>query len=185
MQEKATKITVDFVGFLGLFSNNNEDYAGAILVTDDQGIPLEFRYTEKVKPTELQKTLYGKTLLTNIGVSLCGVPLIQAIETRPNFVLVNNEILLNVRKNSRFPVIFIKSFSNDNVHSITTDDVIAWENQQKNQNGQLPLQYTTFPTYEAELAMVKEALTSLSSNFNLFEPFQRIEKALETVAQGK
>lgn len=185
MQEKATKITVDCVGFLGLFSNNDEDYAGAILVTDDQGIPLEFRYTEKVKPTELQKTLYGKTLLTNIGVSLCGVPLIQAIETRPNFVLVNNEILLNVRKNSRFPIIFLKHFSNSNDHSINAADVIEWENQKNNKNEQIPFQYTTLPSFEADLAKVMDSIAYLSSGFNLFEPFQRIEKALEAITKSK
>ena len=54
----------------------------------------------------------------------------------------------------------------------------------KNQNGQLPLQYTTFPTYEAELAMVKETLTSLSA-ISIYLSLSKNRKTLETVAQGK
>ena len=83
------------LGFLTLSSTQNQDgYLGAILITDVQGVPKEFRCTHPVKPTTIQKPLYGNTLEPYIGVDLCGVPLISSISNKPSLILVNNEYLL-------------------------------------------------------------------------------------------
>ena len=66
-----------FLGFLALYeTSGNEGYLGAILVTNNQGVPQEFRCTHPVKPTNIQKPLYGNTLEPYIGITLCGAPLI-------------------------------------------------------------------------------------------------------------
>ena len=68
----------DLIGFLALYETSPRDgYLGAILITDLQGVPQEFRCTHPVKPTALQKPLYGNTLEPYIAVDLCGIPLIQ------------------------------------------------------------------------------------------------------------
>lgn len=67
------------IGFLSLIETEAKDgYLGALLVTDARGIPQEFRCTHPVKPTTVQKSLYGDTLLPHIGINLCGIPLIKA-----------------------------------------------------------------------------------------------------------
>jgi hypothetical protein len=66
------------LGFLTLQETLNKDgYIGAILITDTGGVPQEFRCTHPVKPTVIQKPLYGDTLEPYIGVNLCGVPLVD------------------------------------------------------------------------------------------------------------
>lgn len=97
------------LGFLALYETPTHDgYLGAILVTDFQGVPQEFRCTHPVKPTALQKPLYGNALEPHIGVDLCGIPLIQSVQNKPSLLIVHKEFLLDVRKASTCPVVFIR-----------------------------------------------------------------------------
>src|SRR4030042_5256124 len=85
-------------------TSSNDGYLGAVLVTDLQGIPQEFRCTHLVKPTAIQKPLYGDTLEPYIGVNLCGIPLIESIQNKPSLIMVHREFLLGVRTASPCPV---------------------------------------------------------------------------------
>src|SRR4030042_3904194 len=106
-QEKEEKRKL--IGFLSLSETQTHDaYMGAILITDLQGIPQEFRCTHPVRPTNIQKPLYGNTLLPYIGVHLCGIPIMQSVQNKPSFVLVNKQFLMDVRTGYDCPIIFIR-----------------------------------------------------------------------------
>jgi hypothetical protein len=97
------------LGFLSLNEISTHDgYLGVILITDLQGIPQEFRCTHPVKPTTIQKPLYGNTLEPHIGVNLCGIPLIESLQNKPSLILVHKECLLDVRIAISCPVVFIR-----------------------------------------------------------------------------
>ena len=97
------------LGFLALYeTSGQEGYLGAILITDQQGIPQEFRCTHPVKPTTIQKPLYGNTLQPYIGIKLCGIPLIESIQNKPSLLVVREEFLLDVRPACPFPVVAIR-----------------------------------------------------------------------------
>ena len=55
------------IGFLQLFEAE-DSYIGAILLTDLDSVPVEFRVTLPVRPTSIQRTLYGRALAPYIGV---------------------------------------------------------------------------------------------------------------------
>ena len=57
-------------------TQDQEGYIGAILVIDNHGIPKEFRCTHPIRPTVVQKALYGNNLESQISFELCGKPLI-------------------------------------------------------------------------------------------------------------
>jgi hypothetical protein len=46
---------------------------GEILVTDGETKPLEFRCTSRIRPSSLQKVLYGKTLDGHMALDLIGL----------------------------------------------------------------------------------------------------------------
>ena len=48
----------------------NDGFISAMMVTDSRGYPLEFRATTPVRPSLVQKTLYGKQLEHYVGVEL-------------------------------------------------------------------------------------------------------------------
>ena len=72
---------VALLGYLEF--DNSASYRGAILVTDDWGKPLEFRCTAPVKPTAVQRTLYGSTLTPHLLVALIAKPLMDALNEEP------------------------------------------------------------------------------------------------------
>ncbi|HDS30020.1 MAG TPA: hypothetical protein ENN67_03155, partial [Firmicutes bacterium] len=39
-----------------------DNWTGGLLVTDERGLPLDFRYVEPIKPSKLQKLIYGDSL---------------------------------------------------------------------------------------------------------------------------
>jgi hypothetical protein len=87
----------DTIGFYALLqTQDGKGYLGALLVTDDLGKPTEFRVTYPVKPTLLQRQLYGDSMVPHIGVELCGKPLYQALKNRPLLLLVSDTRFLQL-----------------------------------------------------------------------------------------
>ena len=80
-QPPATQTTIGFLGYREF--DDGKAYRGAILVTDESSKPLEFRCTAPVRPTNLQRTLYGKSLLPHILTELIAVPLIASMREKP------------------------------------------------------------------------------------------------------
>ena len=70
---------------------------GAALVTDHVTKPLEFRCTTPIRPNPVQRTLYGATLRPYIAVDLVGVSLIEAIQEKPQVVIVQDSSFLDLR----------------------------------------------------------------------------------------
>lgn len=130
-------------------------FRGGCLVTDERTRPIEFRVSGAIRPSSLQKILYGDTLHEYICTVLLGEPLLKAIESRPGFVLVRDAEFLKLRPQLEMPLLWLRS---------TVD-------------GQYALQ--AFPGYEAEADTVGEAMPSRLRGRNIMEPFLRIRAALE------
>jgi len=124
-------------------------------VTDALTRPLEFRVSGAVRPTSLQKVLYGDTLQEYICNDLLGIPLIQSLEVKPEFVLVREAEFLKLRPRVGMPVLWARA---------TVD-------------GQFVLQ--AFPGYEQEAEAGRDALPRRLRGRNIMEPFIRIRTALD------
>ena len=72
--------SVDLLAFFAVRRTLDDiGYVGAVLVTDSQGIPKEFRCTHPIKPSTVQKALFGGNLEPHIDIDLCGKPLMEAL----------------------------------------------------------------------------------------------------------
>lgn len=148
---------------------------GAILVTDAETKPLEFRVTAPIKTTNFQKTLYGDVLLEHILVELISLPLINAISEEIDLILVKDPLFLGVNNKQGVRVVRVNNSdqkadskkNNQDVHFIGT-------------NGST-LYIETSKKYESELAEIKEQINSLAETRNLLEPFDRLKAACEQV----
>ena len=90
---------VNKIGFLESYSTDTKSgLMGAILVTDIDTKPLEFRVTAPIKPTNFQKTLYGDVLLEHIQVELISVPLINALSREVDMILVRDPLFLGANE---------------------------------------------------------------------------------------
>src|ERR1035438_1203629 len=99
-QPASQQTSIAFLGYREF--DDGAAYRGAILVTDEWSKPLEFRCTAPVRPTDLQRTLYGKSLLPHILTELIGAPLISSVREKPQLILIAEDAFFDVdRKSTR------------------------------------------------------------------------------------
>lgn len=176
----------ELIGFFSIEPTvDKKGYLGAILVLDDKGIPQEFRVTQAIKPTIIQKQLYGKSLLEYIGVTLCGKPLYNILRVKPVAIIVNQNELIELGAE-------IDSFL---VNIRTIDDTLVINNSAEKELGKIvslndefkPLS-STFPRNynEEKIRECIKQVTKFTYAIDLLEPFNRIRVALDTLsAQDK
>jgi hypothetical protein len=65
----------------------DERHMGAILVTNEIGVPLEFKYTEPVTATKLHKILYGSVLEKYLHETVIRDRLMREVSSTPDFFI--------------------------------------------------------------------------------------------------
>ncbi|HKI79831.1 MAG TPA: hypothetical protein VKA26_14920 [Ignavibacteriaceae bacterium] len=165
------------IAFLESYAlKEKEGIMGAILVTDIDTKPIEFRVTAPIKPTNFQKTLYGNVLMEHILVELISVPLLGAISQEIDLIIVRDPLFLGA--NSKQGIRVVRVFDKN--------DAISRENSKKEEvsspNSDNPKIYLEISKkYEGELPEIKENIMSIAEGRNLLEPFERLKVACEQV----
>ncbi len=165
------------IAFVSKYLFDSDAFRGAVLVTDKETKPLEFRVTDPVRPTKIQKTLYGEILYDYILVELIAVPLLAALKEIPSFVLVQDEIFLEANNKQEIPVIRL----------LKEEDRVYGKEQNiqeiKHSSKFSPLRITTSLNLEQQLTSVKQHLDDIYISRNLLEPFERIKNACEQIPE--
>ncbi len=78
---------------VGFFCHLNLDkkHLGAILITNQVGVPLEFKYTEPVTTTKLHKVLYGSSLDRYLHETVIRERLSREVRSEPEYFLTSYE----------------------------------------------------------------------------------------------
>ena len=158
----------------------NAGIMGAILVTDSDTKPLEFRVTAPIKPTSFQKTLYGDVLLEHILVELISVPLLNAVNEQVDLIIVKDPFFLGANSKQGIRVVRVYNEEDGQSRVSSKPEALAFS---ANGSGKTLLE--TSKKFEAELAAIKEQINKLAENRNLLEPFERLKLACEQVHQQK
>ena len=162
-------------------------FRGASLVTDFRGIPMDFRYTDPIKPSRLERILYGNALEVYLREELILESLIGAIEVKPTlWVCREADFLAPLKSITKGKVIFLAPSTHspldatgnlegggeNGVYMIQADAVSA------------PLR-VAFPenTREDEVKQVAGTLVDAAKTMELLEPFGRIQKALVSLGE--
>src|SRR5579875_1393829 len=82
------------VGYVLSLAVAEQVFMGGVMVTDASGLPVEFRYTEPVRATKLQRVLYGDVLEKYIHGEVIAANLISRLEQKPDAFLVSDPALL-------------------------------------------------------------------------------------------
>jgi hypothetical protein len=135
--------------------DQGEVIRGGCLITDALTRPIEFWVSGMIKPSSIQKILYGDTLQEYISIDLIGVPLLESLEASPELILVREAEFLKLRQRVEIPVLWVRA---------TVD-------------GQYVLQ--ALPGYENEAETGREILPRRLRGRNIVEPFLRIRSAVE------
>jgi hypothetical protein len=92
------------VGFLVLHEDSPNSFIGAILITDKNGFPIEYRFTEKIQIEEVKRLLYGDSLRAYLMVEIIGITLIESLEKKPALILTREEEFLKLRGKTDLPI---------------------------------------------------------------------------------
>lgn len=174
------------IGFLSLFETSNKDgKLGAILITDHQGVPQEFRCTYPVKPTTIQRPLYGNTLEPYIGTQLCGIPLIKSIQLKPSLILVDKEFLLDVRTETPYPIIFLRRAGESiEVESPDSGKGTSKRERIESPTGRFqPVIVTVHTNFDEDKTIARKIIEEIFSHLDPYEPFERMQKAVDVLGK--
>jgi len=173
------------IGFYKLAYNENKDsIIGALLVTDDLGKPEEFRVTHPVKPTTLQKQLYGDSLLSTIALQLCGKPLVESLQKEPDLIVVSQPELIPLGEQVRPNLVHLErageTLEVQDLSSNTTS-----KRQLSSESGRFEPINVNYPkTYDQQRKSEIEAFVQDAFNgIDLLEPFTRVDVAVNTLKQ--
>ena len=156
---------------------------GAFLLTDLDTKPLEFRCTNPIRPTSLQTVLYGEILEQHIITELIGLPLINSLKSRPAVILVTEIEFLGIRPKMDIPIVHLTNEESVQVPLFEED---AQEQLLHSDSGMFePILLAAHPKFAQDKEIARDILRELFNSYDILEPFERIDTALEQVHAQK
>ncbi len=163
------------LGFLGIeMFDNGTAIRGAILITDIDTKPYEFRITSPVRASFFQRALYGNTLEDYMHIELISVPLIKELREEVDLIIISSPPLLRIRPKISIPVALISS-----------DEKPVSENSDGDSNNGKLLTITTHDEFPRESPIAQSLLIPIMQKRDFLEPFERIKIALTEAHKQK
>jgi len=167
--------------------DSQEDFfRGAVLVTDSRGIPADFRYTEPVRPTKLERILYGNALDIYLREDIILDNLLKAMQAKPTVWILSDEELIDpVQRISKLPALSIAASNRSPLESsgqyepTGEDGVFVLQAD----NISAPIKLTVSADNISKISQYAQMLTAAAEEMELTEPFSRISRALEAVSE--
>ena len=161
-------------------------FEGAALVADTRGIPLDFRYTEPVRPTRLERILYGSALDLYLREDVLLKNLIESVETRPTlWILRDRELLRSARKHAKVPAVCLEGTT-----ASPLDQAGLLEPQGDKHTFlfqadpiSAPLRLSVTEDQLGQIQKITADLMGAAEEMELLEPFSRMAKALESIRE--
>jgi hypothetical protein len=143
---------------------------------------LEFKATTPVRPSLVQKTLYGKQLENFIGVELCGKTLVQQSSRKAKAILVPERYLLDIADYVPISFITIRRAG----ESLQVDDGKATSARGTIKEPDSPFESIVYEGRFTDAEKQREIMTFLhlcASKFDLVEAFERMRMAIKLLGK--
>jgi len=161
-------------------------YLGGLLITDTQGIPTDFRYTEPITPTKLQSVLYGKALEPHLREEVIQKALLKEIKTPPDMMFVQmSDLVGDFGADAKYPVMSVQRSQEPPLssHGASTR-VSSRELLVQLGDAGSPLRVLfAHKTKEADQDSALVKLVQAGYQMDLVEPMDRVLEALRTLLQ--
>ena len=150
------------LGYLTCPQDAAKAFLGALMLTDFRARPLHFSFVSPVRPTRLQRILYGSTLNEHLKIDVIAGKLLKDIPQLPDVLFVDAPELLLVRRITESPTALLTKSSDS-----------------EPKPGKLSmLEYNTGSNI-ADQEIVGQILAALETVVDLIEPFTRMREALK------
>jgi hypothetical protein len=175
---------MNLLGYLTAVEVQTSLFIGAAMSTDSFGLPVEFRYTEPVRATRLQRILYGSALHRYLCREVIASTLLQAMETQPAVWIVQDEVLLEPLEAMSAPVVMLFATS----MAPMTDLGATMPAGEDEMLVQLSLAgapvRVRFGNPDTDLQRrAIEVLTAAAHSMDVLEPLTRLQQAVRTLQE--
>jgi len=137
-------------------------FLGALMITDHRARPVHFSFVSPVRPTKVQRILYGSTLKEHVKIEVIGKKLLKDLPVIPDVLFVDVEDLLAIRQVADIPTAALSKSPED-----------------ESDPGRLStLQYNTGSNI-ADQEVIGPIVAALETYVDLVEPFTRMKEALQ------
>lgn len=172
------------VGYLSANEVEPSLFLGAVMITDAFGLPVEFRYTDPVRASMLQRVVYGSSLHRYLCREVIATSLMESVEHTPQVWVVREELLLDPLPNTAAPVVMLLPTD----MAPMTDLGATLPSGEDEMLVQLSLAgaplRVRFGNREAEKRQVAlDALKAVASTMDLLEPLNRLQQAIRLIRE--
>lgn len=177
---------------------------GGALVVGAGTEPLEFRCTDAVRPTKLQKVLWGARMDGYVATELFGKPLIRATRQKYSLVVVRNRDMLDLRPELEVTVVHLsrdasiefeppRRDAEDEEPTGQGEDAGGDEGADETANPLLatpsgrfePVVLRCHEGYPDDMREARRVLRPIFAARDVMEPFERVGTALQMVHEQR
>ncbi len=163
-------------------SADGQAFAGGLLTTDSELRPLDFRCTAAIRPTAIQKALYGAILRQHVFVDLLGLTLVRGADPQPDLILFEDPVLLYLqRKVESTPALW--TITNAETNEEEVHPPVDTQHLKLTAVSAGTIGIFVYPGYGERVTQVKALLEEVATHFDLLEPFRRMAPLLAQVLQ--
>lgn len=175
------------IGFMETIEIDGRGHIGGLLITNQNGRPLEFQCTTPVRPNRTQEILFGETLRPWLLGELIGSTLLDRVAIKPGVIITSDPCLLELRNHTSVPVALAEEavsergrLSNAGVAERRDGGDGAGQGSGRLKLGGSTLRFHEAHRVDAETLERQKHL--IPNSANLQEPLERVREALaETV----
>ncbi|MDI9369634.1 MAG: hypothetical protein GX181_00410 [Synergistaceae bacterium] len=163
-------------------------FRGAVLVTDFRGIPADFRYTDPIKPSRIEKILYGGALDVYLKEELILENIVGAVEVQPTLWICRDaDLLESLSRTARAKAVLLAPTSRAPMDAVgdteKQNDPGSYLVQADPMSAPLRISLPLSRSKEEEAKAVASILVEAASTMDLLEPFSRMSKALAALGE--
>ncbi|HEX9743980.1 MAG TPA: hypothetical protein VGB30_01000 [bacterium] len=174
------------IAYLQAKSVDDQSWSGGLLLTDERGLPMDFRYVEPIRPGKIQKLIYGEALQRYLVLDAIAASLLKAANFEAEWYFTNSEILLELDGDVSGRFIKVQ-----NGERATLQKPGDWEVRgtghllfQSSRTGPaVSLNYNAKDEQGTE--EIAKDLSWLAEQYDFTEPLNRVDSALREICRGK
>lgn len=156
-----------------IYKSPEDKFAGGLMTLNDKGLPTNFKYTEPIKPSKIQKIIYGNNLKSFLASEIIGKKILEGENDIEYFFIDDNEILDFIDTDKM--LVYIKESFIDKENVNKENEVYINIAEKKSYK----LMFSKTPG-EDLVSKIKDN----AEYFNLSEPFIRLKEALEFICSS-
>jgi hypothetical protein len=154
---------------------------GGALVTNAMTEPVEFRCTSPVRPTVLQRVLWGERVTGHLAVRTIGKALVDGMTSPFRLVLVRKPEFLGLRELIQAPVVLLSTGADTDKAAVPLTQSANASISSPNPDKSSLVGISVHGQFVMDREIARPILAEMGRNCSLLEPFERVVTALRLI----